>query len=85
MLSENSNGIKYGPSYESTPATTAAQVIAGIGIFAGFIIILFSGSPAQDPWSIIHFLQSVLVLPLMAMFMDNKVKDFIASNVFAAF
>ena len=75
---------RYGPIYESAASTTMAQVITFIGIFVGLTTALLSATPAQDAWAIIHFLQLILVLPLVAISMNNKVKDFIVSNAFAA-
>ena len=61
-----------------------AQVIALLGICIGLITALFSTAPAQDAWAIVHFLQLVLILPLVAISMNSEVKDFIVSNAFAA-
>ena len=59
-----------------------AQVLGGTGIWIGFAIAYFNKTPAQDSWAIIHFLQLILVLPLMVISINTKVKDFILSNWF---
>ena len=61
-----------------------AQALGYSGVYIGFAILLISGAPAQDTWVIIHFLQLVLVLPLMVISMNKTVKEFIVSNAFTA-
>ena len=56
------------------------QAAAGLGIMIGFLAALFSGTSAQDAWSIIHFLQMVLFLPLMIKDMSDSIRDLIVSN-----
>ena len=70
--------------YDSTKEITLARSVTGIGIILGFLIAFVSGTSAQDSWSIINFLQLVLVLPLIALTMASWVREFIISNMFAA-
>ena len=84
VLTTLSNYSSFGPAYESTSSTRAAQTVSGISIFLSFAMTLINVAFAQDAWALIHFLQLVLILPLIALAMSNKVKEFIASNAFIA-
>ena len=64
----------------STLNMKIARIAAGIVVCVGFILALFFGTSAQDSWAIIRFLQSVLILPLIAISINQKVQDFIVSN-----
>ena len=81
---EDPNDSTYGPIYDSTPITSIAQAVTGTGILVGFAVALVTRTWAQDAWTIIHFLQLVLILPLIAKAMSYKVKEFIVSNAFTA-
>ena len=59
-----------------------AQVIALFGICIGLIAAMFGVSQGQDAWAMIHFLQLVLILPLITTSISRKVKEFIVSNAF---
>ena len=64
----------------STLNMKIARIAAGIVVCVGFILTLFFGTSAQDSWAIIRFLQSVLLLPVIAISINQKVQDFIVSN-----
>ena len=73
----------YGPVYEPTTSTVIVQAAAGTGASLGFLSALLSGTSAQDSWNIIHIMQLILTLPLIARFI-KKAKEFIVSNAFSA-
>ena len=81
---EDPNDSTYGPIYQSTLITSIALAVTGTGILIGFGIALITRTWAQDSLTIIHFLQLVLILPLISKAMSDKVKEFIASNAFTA-
>ena len=68
------------PKQRSTLNMKIARIAAGIAVCIGFILALFFGTSAQDSWAIIRFLQSVLILPVIAISINQKVQDFIVSN-----
>ena len=78
------NDSNFGPIYDSTPITSITQAVTGTGIIFGFAVALLTRTWPQDVLSIIHFLQLVLTLPLIAIAMSNEVKEFIVSNAFSA-
>ena len=61
-----------------------AQVLAGAGIILAFLTSYCTATSAQDAWSIIHFLQLVLILPFIAKEMSVNLQAFFAFNAFAA-
>ena len=72
------------PVFRLTKETGIAVLAAGLGIMIGFLTALLSGTSAQEAWSIIHFLQIALFLPLMIKDMDVRFKDFIVANALFA-
>ena len=82
--SSDSNESIYGPIYKQTTSTTMAQTAAGASIFIGFATALLCKSSFQDGWAVIHFLQLILILPLIARATSEKVKEFIVSLSFFA-
>ena len=75
---------KYGPSYKTTRFTIRTQVAASISIIICFSIAFLTGTTTQGAWAMIHYLQLVLILPLVTISMNEKVKDFIVSNAYTA-
>ena len=61
-----------------------AQALAGAGIILAFLTSYCTATSAQNAWSIIHFLQLVLILPFIAKEMSVNLQAFIAFNAFAA-
>ena len=84
VLIEDRNYPAAGPIFNSTPSTITVQVTTGAGAGVGFLSALLSGSSAQDAWSIIHIMQLVLILPLIAKYVSSKVKDFVVSNAYSS-
>ena len=82
LNSSDSNESTYGPIYESTASTTVAQSVAGASIFVGFTTASVSKGSTQDGWSVMHFVQLLLILPLIARATGEKVKEFIVSLSF---
>ena len=71
-----------GPQYNATTSTTTMHAVTGFGVILGFANSLISNSSAQGAWMIVNLMQLLLLLPLMANFMSNKVVNFILSNGF---
>ena len=61
------------------------QVISGVGICIAFTVALVSGTSAQSAWATVHFLQLIVILPLVAISMSSKVSDFIVSLSYTGF
>ena len=74
----------FGPAYESTSSIRAVQAISATNVILWFVMAFFCVTFVQDVWAIIHFLQLILILPLIALSMSKKIKEFIASNAFFA-
>ena len=45
---------------------------------------MISGTSERDEWSILHMMQQIVMLPLMAKFMTYQVRKFIVSNAFTS-
>ena len=58
-------------------------MLVGIGAILGLLSALLGGNSAQDTWSIVHFMQLVMILPLVAKFMKGKAEEFIVANAFS--
>ena len=82
--SGDSNSFTYGPVYKSTASITIVQIATGLGIVLGILRAMFSGASPQDAWTIINFLQVIIVLPLAVKSMTKMTQDFIVSNAFSA-
>ena len=61
------------------------QVISGVGICIAFTVALVSGTSTQSAWTTVHFLQLIVILPLVAISMSRKVSDFIVSLSYTGF
>ena len=79
-----STGSTFGPIYDATELTVVTQVFVSLGICIGIASVFIAGTSLQGVWSIVHFLQLILLLPLVAISMSKNVKEFIASNAYAA-
>ena len=55
-------------------------MLVGIGAILGLLSALLGDNSAQDTWSIVHFMQLVMILPLVAKFMKGKAEEFIVAN-----
>ena len=71
-----------GPQYNQTLATTTMQAMAGTGVLMGCSNSMISGASPQSAFSVVNQLQLFLMLPLMAKFMTDKVRNFILSYGF---
>ena len=74
-----------GIRYNATTTTAAVQTVTGIGAAVGFANSMVSGSSAQGAWVIVNMLQALLLLPLVAWYISETVKNFIISNGFFTF
>ena len=74
-----------GPQYNATTTTVAMQTAAGVGAVAGLANSLIGGSSAQGAWVIVNMLQAILLLPLIAWYISDTVKNFIICNGFFTF
>lgn len=70
--------------YRLTVEVAIAQAAAGLGVMIGFLTALVTGTSSQDAWSIVHYLQIIMFLPLMINTMDGRLRDLIVSNAFFA-
>ena len=61
------------------------QVLVGSCLIIELTSTFLQGGSSTGIWMIIHTMQMILILPLMAKFMSNKVKNFIISNVYTSF
>ena len=59
------------------------KITIGVTTGLGFTTKMISGNTESDEWSILHMMQQVALLPLMAKFMTYQVKEFIVSNSFS--
>ena len=62
----------------------AMKISVGITTGLGFTIKMISGTSERDEWSILHMMQQLVMLPLMAKFMTHQVRQFIVSNAFTS-
>ena len=74
-----------GPQYNQTLETFTMQVLAGTGVLLSCASSLISGASPQLAFIVFNQLQMYLMLPLMAKYMANKVRNFILSYGFAIF
>ena len=75
----------YGPNYNTTRATTTMQALIGSYMIIELGTSLARGGSSTGIWMVINIMQMILILPLMAKFMSDKVKNFILSNAFSSF
>ena len=60
------------------------KIAVGVTTGLGFVVKIMSGTSERDEWSILHMMQQIVMLPLMAKFMTYQVKEFIVSNAFTS-
>ena len=65
-------------------AFVAMKISVGITTGLGFTVKMISGNSERDEWSILHMMQQLVMLPLMAKFMTHQVRQFIVSNAFTS-
>ena len=65
-------------------AFVAIKISVGITTGLGFTVKMISGTSERDEWSILHMMQQLVMLPLMAKFMTQQVRQFIVSNAFTS-
>ena len=83
----SNNGIKEisGPQYNQTVETFTMQIVAGTGVLISCFSSIISGASPQLAFIIFNQLQMYLMLPLMAKYMADKVRNFILSYGFVIF